>query len=121
MGKFIINQRTTGFNFYLKAGNGETIGTSEIYDAEAGCLNGIDSVKTNAPEAKIEDQTLGEEEKNPKFELYKDHAGEFRFRLNAVNGKTIFASEGYSAKESCIKGIESVKKNAPEAATEKSY
>ncbi|MBO5137755.1 MAG: YegP family protein [Spirochaetaceae bacterium] len=52
---------------------------------------------------------------NPKFEVYKDKAGEFRFRLKAKNGENIAASEGYKAKASCMNGIESVKKNAPKA------
>jgi uncharacterized protein len=47
-----------------------------------------------------------------KFELYKDKAGEFRFRLNASNGQAILASEGYKGKDSAKKGIESVKKNS---------
>ena len=47
-----------------------------------------------------------------KFELYKDNAGEFRFRLKAGNGENILASEGYKAKASAENGIESVKKNA---------
>lgn len=47
-----------------------------------------------------------------KFEIYKDKAEEFRFRLKAGNGQNILASEGYKAKASCINGIESVKKNA---------
>jgi uncharacterized protein YegP (UPF0339 family) len=47
-----------------------------------------------------------------KFEIYKDKAGEFRFRLKASNGQTILASEGYNAKSGCTNGIESVKKNA---------
>ncbi len=46
------------------------------------------------------------------FEVYKDNAGEFRFRLKASNGQNILASEGYKAKSSCMNGIESVKKNA---------
>ncbi len=51
-----------------------------------------------------------------KFELYKDRAGEYRFRLKAGNGEVIaLASEGYSSKASALKGIESVRKNAPEA------
>ena len=49
-----------------------------------------------------------------KFEIYKDKAGEFRFRLKASNGQNIMASEGYKAKSGCTNGIESVKKNAPE-------
>ena len=48
-----------------------------------------------------------------KFELYKDKAGEFRFRLKAGNGEIILASEGYKQKASAENGIDSVKKNAP--------
>ena len=47
-----------------------------------------------------------------KFEVYKDKAGEFRFRLKAANGQNILASEGYSDRASCLKGIESVKRNS---------
>ena len=47
-----------------------------------------------------------------KFEIYKDKAGEFRFRLKAGNGQVILASEGYKAKASCANGIESVRKNS---------
>ncbi len=46
------------------------------------------------------------------FEIYKDKAGEFRFRLKASNGEIVLASEGYKAKSSCKNGIESVKKNS---------
>jgi hypothetical protein len=49
-----------------------------------------------------------------KFEIYKDKAGEFRFRLKAGNGQNILASEGYKKKPSALNGIESVKKNAAE-------
>ena len=52
---------------------------------------------------------------NPKYEVYKDKAGEFRFRLQARNGEPILASEGYKAKASCENGIASVRKNAPDA------
>lgn len=47
-----------------------------------------------------------------KFECYKDKAGEFRFRLKASNGETILSSQGYSGKDGCDNGIESVRKNA---------
>ena len=47
-----------------------------------------------------------------KFEVYKDKAGEFRFRLKAANGQNILGSEGYKAKASCMNGIESVRKNS---------
>lgn len=49
-----------------------------------------------------------------KFEIYKDNAGEYRFRLKAGNGEKILASEGYSAKSGAENGIESVRKNAPD-------
>lgn len=47
-----------------------------------------------------------------KFEIYKDKAGEFRFRLKASNGQNILGSEGYGKKASCLNGVESVKKNS---------
>jgi uncharacterized protein YegP (UPF0339 family) len=50
-----------------------------------------------------------------KFEINKDRAGEFRFKLVAVNGETIAVSEGYTSKESAMKGIESVRQNASDA------
>ncbi|PPD58197.1 YegP family protein [Dehalogenimonas etheniformans] len=51
-----------------------------------------------------------------KFQLYKDKAGEFRFKLMASNGQIIATSEGYKSKASAMNGIESVKTNAPGAA-----
>lgn len=118
MGKFVISQAKNGVKFNLKAGNGEIIATSEVYATDAACKNGIESVKKNAPVAPVEDQTVEgyKEEKNPKFEVYKDKAGEFRFRLKASNGQIIVVGEGYKAKAGCLNGIESVKKNAPDAA-----
>lgn len=50
-----------------------------------------------------------------KFEYSKDKAGDYRFRLKASNGQIIAVSEAYSSKDACLKGIESVKKNAPDA------
>lgn len=50
-----------------------------------------------------------------KFEIYKDKAGEFRFRLKAANGEIIASSEGYSSKQACENGIKSVKANAADA------
>jgi len=51
----------------------------------------------------------------PVFEVYADKAGKYRFKLKAANGEVIAVSEAYSAKDSCLSGIESVKKNAPKA------
>jgi len=48
----------------------------------------------------------------PVFEWYKDKVGKFRFRLKATNGEIIATGEAYETKQSCLGGIESVKKNA---------
>lgn len=117
MGKFVVKTVKSGIKFDLKAGNGEVIATSEVYTTEQACNAGIESVKKNAVAAKLEDQTVEgfETVTNPKFEVYVDKAGEFRFRLKARNGEIIAVSEGYKAKASCMNGIESVRKNAPDA------
>lgn len=120
MGKFVIKEVKTGFKFDLKAGNGEVIATSEVYTTEAACKKGIESVKKNAAVAGVEDQTVEgfEKVKHPKFEIYEDKAGEFRFRLKAANGEVVAQSEGYKAKASCKNGVESVVKNATDAEVE---
>ncbi len=120
MGKFVIKETATGVKFDLKAGNGEVIATSEVYSSLSACKNGIESVRKNAPVAAVEDQTQEgfAKEKNPKFEVYSDKAGEYRFRLTATNGQIIATGEGYKAKAGCLNGIESVKKNAPNADVE---
>ncbi len=110
MGKFVINKRPTGYMFNLKAGNGEIIATSEIYTSLAGCKNGVESVVKNAP--------IYAEVTNPKFEIFVDKAGEFRFRLKAPNGEIIAKSEGYVAKAGCINGVGSVQKNAKDSAVD---
>ena len=117
MGKFVIRETKTGIKFDLKAGNGEVIATYEVYTSEKACRNGIASVQKNAPVAAVENQTVEgyAVEKHPKFEIYTDKAGEFRFRLKATNGQIIAVSEGYKAMASCMNGIESVKKNAVDA------
>ncbi|MDO4318430.1 MAG: YegP family protein [Lachnospiraceae bacterium] len=117
MGKFVIRSTKTGVKFDLKAGNGEVIATSEVYNSLSACKNGIASVQKNAPIAAVEDQTAEgcAAEKNPKFEIYEDKSGEYRFRLKATNGQIIAVSEGYKAIAGCKNGIESVKKNAADA------
>ena len=117
MGKFVIRKTNTGIKFDLKASNGEVIATSEVYSSPDACQKGIASVQKNAPIAAVENQTVEgfAAEKHPKFEVYTDKAGEFRFRLKALNGQIIAVSEGYKAMASCMNGIESVKKNAIDA------
>lgn len=117
MGKFIIRKTNTGIKFDLKAGNGEVIATSEVYTTKDACKKGVASVQKNAPIANIENQTVEgyAVEKHPKFEVYLDKAGEYRFRLKATNGEIIAVSEGYKALAGCMNGIESTKKNAADA------
>ena len=86
MGKFIIKSISTGFIFDLKAINGQIIATGgEVYNSLASVKTGIASVAKNAPLADVEDQTItaASEKTNPKFEIYKDKVGEFRFRLKS--------------------------------------
>ena len=57
-GKFVLKKNVAGqFHFNLLAGNGQVIATSETYESKEAALNGIESVKTNAPDASTDDQT----------------------------------------------------------------
>ena len=122
MGKFVIRNTPTGVKFDLKASNGEPISTSEVYKSEKSCRAGIASVKKNAPIAEVEDTT---EEgfakvKHPKFQIYMDKSEHYRFRLRATNGQIIAScGEPYNSKKACLNGIESVKRNAPDAEIKK--
>lgn len=111
--------------FVLKAANGQIIGMSEMYEGGAkGRDNGIASVAKNAPDAKLVDLTLEDEEeaaepakkkarRHGKFQLFKsDKNDQFYFRLKASNGEIILASEGYKAKAGAENGIKSVQENA---------
>ena len=117
MAKFVLSEAASGYKFNLVAGNGETIASSQVYKSALSAKKGIASVAANAPAAYIENQTEKDFKTavNPKFEVYKDKKGEFRFRLKAKNGQIIATSEGYSKLDSCLKGVASVKKNAAEA------
>ena len=124
MGKFVIKKTPSGgFNFSLFASNMEKIAvSSQVYTTKAACKNGMVSVGKHAvkciEENKIEDQTLKKIEGKtcPKFEIYFDKAGLYRYRLIASNGESIAMSEdGYKSKSGCINGIKSVSVNAPNA------
>lgn len=120
MGKFVIRAVNSGLKFNLYAANGQSILSSEVYTTEAACRKGIASVQRNAPKAKLEDQTQQSYASltNPKFEVYQDRAGSYRFRLKARNGEIIAVSDAYNARAGCLNGIESVRKNAAEAEIE---
>lgn len=83
-------------------------------------MNGIESARKNST-GEIEDQTQDSVNRvpSPKFELYLDKAGEYRFRLKAKNGEIIVVSEGYKNKKECLDAIEAVKKNATSEYVEK--
>lgn len=103
MGKFVITKRANGeFQFNLKAGNGQVILTSEGYTTLAACKNGIESVKKNSAD-------------DARFERKEAKNGAPFFNLKAGNGQIIGKSEMYSSTAACENGIESVKKNAPDA------
>ena len=114
MSQFVIRQVATGVKFDLKAANGETVATSEVYRTEAACRKGIQSVEKCAAAALLENQTQEGwvRESNPKFQLYQDRSGAYRFRLTARNGKVIAVSEGYATQTAALAGIDSVRKNA---------
>ena len=103
MGKFEITTRKNGeFQFNLKAGNGQIILASEGYSTKAACQNGIESVKKNSQD-------------DSKFERKTSSNGKPYFNLKASNGQIIGISEQYETESNRENGIESVKKNAPEA------
>ncbi len=124
MGTFIIKKTPTGaFNFSLLAANKEKIAvSSQVYSSKASCKTGMASVAKNAvkciEEDRVEDQTLKKPTAKtcPKFEIYFDKAGLYRYRLIATNGESIAMSEeGYKSKSGCLNGIRSVATNAPDA------
>ncbi|MCL9809041.1 YegP family protein [Flavobacterium luminosum] len=106
MGKFVITKRVNGeFQFSLKAGNGQEILRSEGYSSKSNCENGIESVKRNSQD-------------DSKFDRKTAANGKPYFNLKATNGQIIRTSEMYESEAGRDNGIESVKKNAPEATIE---
>jgi uncharacterized protein YegP (UPF0339 family) len=99
------------FRFRLRANNNKIVAVSEAYESKAGCMNGVKSVQANC-ESHVEDQTENMEKiTNPKYEVFTDTAGEFRFNLKASNGEIIAASEGYETKDGVMNGIEAVQRS----------
>jgi len=103
MGKFVVKTgKDNQLRFTLKAGNGQTILTSEGYTTKAACHNGIESVKTNSQD-------------DSRYERKTSSNGKPFFNLRAGNGQVIGTSELYESTAAMENGIESVKKNAPAA------
>jgi len=104
-GKFELKKASDGqFVFHLKAGNGEVILSSERYTEKRGAENGIESVQKNAPH-------------DERYERKQSSNGHPYFVLKAANGQVIGNSEMYNSESARENGIESVKKNAPDAPT----
>lgn len=101
MGKFHTKTAKDGQHYLnLKAENGQTILSSEMYTTKAACNNGIDSVKTNAPSDSHYEKLTAKNDS---------------IISKASNRQVIGTSEMYEATTGRDNGIESVKKNAPEA------
>lgn len=101
MGKFVITKRSNGeYQFNLKAGNGETILSSEGYSTKTNCLSGIESVRKHSTDDSNYDRKMSSDDK-------------YYFNLEASNGKVIGVSERYANAGGREKGIASVKENAP--------
>ena len=123
-GTFEIKKTKDGrFIFNLIALNNVTVASSQTYSSSQSAINGIESIIANAAKAPIEDQTV----KNftlktyPKWEIYIDNGGEYRFRLNASNGSCIVHSQGYTTKASCKNGIDSIIRCSGNPEIDKSY
>lgn len=106
MGKFVIKKSSNGqFYFNLKAGNGETILTSETYATKASAQNGIESTRTNSQiDSRYDRQTAAN--------------NQYYFVLRAANYEKIGRSEMYTSSSAMETGIASVKSNAPSATVE---
>lgn len=91
------------FRFVLKAGNAETILTSELYTTRAAAENGIASVQKNSPD-------------DARYELKVASNGKFHFNLKAANHQIIGSSQLYATEASRATGIASVKTNGPTTA-----
>jgi len=102
-GTFEIKKATDGqFYFRLKADNGQVVLASEMYQAKAGAVNGIESVKKSAGLA-------------DRYDKLTSKNGKFYFTLKAGNNQVIGNSEMYESESARDKGIESVMKSAPTA------
>lgn len=106
MGKFVVSTRANGeFQFNLKADNGQVILTSEGYTSKAGCENGIESVRKNAPD-------------DGKYDRLESKNGKYYFNLKAGNGQILGSSQMYESEAGRDNGIDSVKRNASGATVE---
>lgn len=98
----LFKDKSDEFRFRLKASNGEIILASEGYKRRASAENGIESVRNNAPD-------------DERYERKETRNDGYMFNLKSTNGQVIGTSEVYTGTSGRDNGIESVKRNAPEA------
>ena len=104
-GKFVLKIAKNGETFFsLIAGNGENVGRSETYKAKAGALNGIESVKKNAPN-------------KDRFVVKEGADGKHYLSLKAGNGEIILSGQGYASHDGALKGAEAIARAADGADT----
>lgn len=99
---FELKKKNDQFHFVLKAGNGQVILSSEMYNSKAAAKNGIESVQKNCGDEKC-------------YEKKTAKNGKFHFNVKATNGQIIGSSQMYAGESGVASGIESVMKNAPSA------
>ena len=116
-----VKKTFTGYKFDIVASNGEILAVSEVYSSVDTCMNGIKSVKKHIA-AMVENQTVDNCQTihNPKYEVYCDRMGEFRFRLRASNGQILIVSGGYQNEEECLRVIGELKRTSDSNDVEKS-
>lgn len=124
-GKFEIERTLDSkrWLFNLLTPGNNVIATSRVYSSVAAAMHGIESVIANSKIADVEDQTLKKAEIRsfPKWVIYVDNAEKCNFILYASNGNPIIHSHGYSSKQGCKKGIESVISACKNPMIEKTY
>ncbi|HPE15335.1 MAG TPA: YegP family protein [Oscillospiraceae bacterium] len=116
-GKFILARGRSGrYQFSLKATNGQIIASGGPFPSLEACRNCVERVRRYA-RAATEDQTAPgfQALDDPKYEIYLDGEGRFRFRLRAEDGEVVAAGDAYKAKASCRNGIDAIGRNAPDA------
>lgn len=107
----VYRDRAGKFRFRLRAANNKIVAVSEAYESKTGCISGVKSVQKNC-DAHVEDKTKNMKKlSNPKYEVFTDAVGEFRFNLRASNGEIIAASEGYETRDGVMNGIEAVQRS----------
>ncbi|XJR90299.1 YegP family protein [Elizabethkingia anophelis] len=106
MGIFVVSKRFNGgYQFNLKATNGQIILASETYSSKSSCLKGIEAVKESS---KIDEC----------FEKKITNNNKYYFVLKAFNGAIVGSSELYESSIAIDNAIESVKRNASNASIE---